>query len=408
MVTKREEILDGEHEQFIERVAAIDVAKDAGKVCVRVPQSGRGRRVSTVWDVRSTTNAVTELGVQLLDQGIEKITLESTSDYWRIWYYVLEAAGLDVQLVNARDVKNLPGRPKTDKLDAIWLAKLTEKGLLQPSFVPPAPIRELRDYTRMRVDLTRERTRYWQRLEKLLEDSLIKVSSVASTLATISTRDMIEALIAGERDPHVLARLARGKMKAKHHDLVQALTGRFDAHHGELARMILDQIDTLTGQINKLGTRIEQLIDALPGPSTPRRRRWWSSRRGGNECGGTAGRDPRDQHRDRAGHRGRDRDGHEHLRHVRPPGVLGQVVPPDHPVRAPQPRREDWQGQPLPQGSAGQRRGRGDQKPELLRRPLPAPGQTPGQTQSARRRRPVDPGHCLAAAGRPHRPLPRA
>ena len=106
-----------------------------------------------------------------------------------------------MQLVNARDVKNVPGRPKTDKLDAVWLAKLTEKGLLRPSFVPPAEIRQLRDYTRLRVDLTRERTRYWQRLEKLLEDALIKISAVASTLDTLSTRDMIEALIAGERDP---------------------------------------------------------------------------------------------------------------------------------------------------------------------------------------------------------------
>ena len=141
--------------------------------------------------------------------------MESTSDYWRIWYYLLEAAGLDVQLVNARDVKNVPGRPKTDKLDAVWLAKLTEKGLLRPSFVPPAPIRELRDYTRLRVDLTRERTRYWQRLEKLLEDALIKVSSVASTLDTLSVRDMIEALIAGERDPRRLADLARGRMRTK-------------------------------------------------------------------------------------------------------------------------------------------------------------------------------------------------
>ena len=110
-------------------------------------------------------------------QGIERVTVESTSDYWRIWFYLLEAAGLRVQLVNARDVKNVPGRPKTDKLDAVWLAKLTEKGLLRPSFVPPAPIRQLRDYTRFRVDLTRERARYWQRMEKLLEDALIKVSA---------------------------------------------------------------------------------------------------------------------------------------------------------------------------------------------------------------------------------------
>ena len=125
-----------------------------------------------------------------------------------------------MQLVNARDVKNVPGRPKTDKLDAVWLAKLTEKGLLRPSFVPPAPIRQLRDYTRLRGDLTRERSRYWQRLEKLLEDALIKVSSVASTLDTLSTRDMIEALIAGERDPRRLAALARGRMKAKRSELI--------------------------------------------------------------------------------------------------------------------------------------------------------------------------------------------
>ena len=145
-----------------------------------------------------------------------------TSDYWRIWFYLLEAAGLSVQLVNARDVKNAPGRPKTDKLDAVWLAKLTERGMLRPSFVPPAEIRRLRDYTRLRTDLTRDRTRCFSRLEKLLEDSLIKVSSVASSLDTKSVRDMIEALIAGERDPGVLAGLARGKMKAKRAALVRS------------------------------------------------------------------------------------------------------------------------------------------------------------------------------------------
>ena len=101
-----------------------------------------------------------------------------------------------MQLVNARDIKNAPGRPKTDKLDSVWQAKMTERGMLRPSFVPPVEIRQLRDYTRLRVDLTRERTRYWQRLEKLLEDSLIKVSAVASTLDTKSVRDMLEALSA--------------------------------------------------------------------------------------------------------------------------------------------------------------------------------------------------------------------
>ena len=255
-----QEIPDPEHELVLERVAAIDVAKAFGKVCVRTPQGNR--RVSKVWDAEATTGTVTELADHLVELGVEKVTLESTSDYWRIWYYLLEAGGLDVQLVNARDVKNVPGRPKTDKLDAVWLAKLTEKGLLRPSFVPPAPIRQLRDYTRLRVDLTRERARYWQRLEKLLEDALIKVSSVASTLGTLSVRDMVEALIAGERDPHRLADLARGRMKTKRAALINALDGRFDDHHGELARILLDQIDALSAQITTLTTRIDELLAA--------------------------------------------------------------------------------------------------------------------------------------------------
>jgi transposase len=256
------EIPDAEHELVIERAAAIDVAKAAGKVCVRQPGKS-GRRFSRVWDLPARSGAITELAEQLVELGIEKVTVESTSDYWRIWYYLLEDHGLDVQLVNARDVKNVPGRPKTDKLDAVWLAKLTEKGLLRPSFVPPAPIRMLRDYTRLREDLIRERTRYWQRLEKLLEDAAIKVSAVASKLDTLSTRDMVEALIVGERDPHRLADLARGRMKAKRSELITALDGRFDDHHAELARLLLAQIDALSAQIGALSARIEQLIDAM-------------------------------------------------------------------------------------------------------------------------------------------------
>src|SRR5947209_4444708 len=222
-----QEIEDEEHEQILERVCAIDVAKASGKVCTRVPHPSRpGARRTRVWDVDATTNAIMELGEHLVGEGIEKVTLESTSDYWRIWFYLLEASGLDVQLVNARDIKNAPGRPKTDRLDAVWLAKLTERGMLRPSFVPPAQIRQLRDYTRLRTDLTRERTRHWQRLEKLLEDALIKVSSVASKLTTQSARDMIEALIAGQRDPQVLASLARGRMKARTAELARALDGR--------------------------------------------------------------------------------------------------------------------------------------------------------------------------------------
>src|SRR5881394_3135088 len=201
-VMEPQEIEDKEHEQVLERVAAVDVAKASGMVCTRVPHQSRpGRRRTRVWQVDAATNAILELADHLVAEGIEKVTLESTSDYWRIWFYLLESAGLDVQLVRAQDVKQAPGRPKSDKLDAVWLAKLTERGMLRPSFVPPAEIRQLRDDTRLRLDLTRDRSRHVQRIEKLLEDALIKLSTVATDIMGKSGRAMLEALIAGQRDP---------------------------------------------------------------------------------------------------------------------------------------------------------------------------------------------------------------
>jgi transposase len=263
-VSEPQVIDDEEHERVLEKVAAVDVAKASGMVCTRLPHPHRpGARQSRVWAVRATMNAVSELAGQLAAAGIEKVTLESTSDYWRIWYYVLEAAGLDVQLVSATQVKQLTGRPKTDKLDAMWLARLTEKGLLRPSFVPPAEIRVLRHYTRARTHLTGDRTRCWQRLEKLLEDALIKVSSVASKLNTLSAQDMIAALIAGERDPQALAGLARTRMKAKHAALVEALTGMFASHHGEIAGMLLDQIGFCDKQIARTTMLIGEQLDTI-------------------------------------------------------------------------------------------------------------------------------------------------
>jgi transposase len=258
-------IEDEDHERVYDRVAAIDVAKDSGMVCTRTAHPSRpGARRSTVWTVKARKDAIGRLGRQLKKEGMQIVTLESTSDYWRIWFFVLEAAGLAVQLVNAAQAKNLPGRPKTDKLDAQWLARLTEMGMLRPSFVPPKPIRDLRDYTRARIRLVHERARCWQRLEKLLEGALVKVSSVASTLATVSAQDMIRAMIAGQRDPRVLAGLARGAMKAKREDLVQALEGMFDDHHGELAGMLLDQISFLDGQITALTARAAEVTSAIP------------------------------------------------------------------------------------------------------------------------------------------------
>jgi transposase len=259
-----------DHEQIVERVAAIDVAKASGMVCTRAPHPAAvGKRITTVWQVRSTTNQILELADQLAAEGIERVVVESTSDYWRPFVYLLQARGLVVWLVNARDVKHLPGRPKTDKLDAVWLAKLNERGMLRPSFVPPAQIRQLRDYTRLRADLTEERSRHKQRLEKLLEDALIKLSTVATDIFGVSGRAMIEALIAGQRDPKALAELARGRLRVKHAALVEALTGQFGDHHAFVARMLLDQIDALGEQIQQLTAKIEQTITQIPAANPP-------------------------------------------------------------------------------------------------------------------------------------------
>jgi transposase len=193
---------------------------------------------------------------------------------WKPFYYLLEDAGFELMLVNARHVKNLPGR-KSDVSDAAWLAQLGAHGLVRGSFVPPAPIRELRDLTRARTLMTRERGREIQRLEKLLEDAGIKLSSVASDISGVSGRLMLHALIEGQRDPAVLADLARRRLRAKIPELTEALTGRFSEHHAFLARMYLDVIDQRTRQIEQLNARIEvemepfqsfcALIGTIPG-----------------------------------------------------------------------------------------------------------------------------------------------
>ena len=260
---KPQVIEDDEHQGVFERVAAIDVARATGMVCVRLPRRD-GARYSKVREVTATMGAVTDLGRRLMKDGIEMVTLEAASDYWRIFCYVLEMCGLAVQLVSPSRARNLKGRPRTGKLDSMWLARLTEWGMPRPCFVPPAPIRALRDYTRARTDLVRERTRCWQRLEKLLEGALFKLSSVASKLTTQSAQDMITAMIAGERDPRVLANMAQTRMRARHDALAEALTGMFDSRHGELAEMELDQIAFLNERIGKLGASIGDALAAIP------------------------------------------------------------------------------------------------------------------------------------------------
>ena len=252
---KPQVIPEEDHEVVYERVAAVDVAKASGVVCVRTPDPARpGRYVNQIWDnVPATRARITELGQELLRHQVQMVTLESTSDYWRIWYYVLESTGLAVQLVSASQAKNLKGRPKTDKLDAMWLARLTQRGMLRPSFVPPAAIRAVRDFTRARTDLVRERTRCLQRLEKLLEDAMVKITSVAKEgMKAKSAVAMVAALIAGERDPRKLADLARGRLRAKRDALAEALDGMFDSHHGVIAQVLLDQVAFLDQRIAQM------------------------------------------------------------------------------------------------------------------------------------------------------------
>lgn len=246
---------DEDHEVVYERVAAVDVAKASGVVCMRTPDPGRpGRFASQIWDsVPAVRAAIEAVGRELLAHGVQMVTLESTSDYWRIWYYVLETAGLAVQLVSPSQAKNLKGRPKTDRLDAMWLARLTQWGMLRPSFVPPAAIRAVRDFTRARQDLVAERTRVLQRLEKLLEDAMIKITSVAKDgLKAKSVVAMVAALAAGERDPRTLAGLAKGPLRGKRDALAEALDGMFDSHHGAIAQMLLEQAAFLDQRIAEM------------------------------------------------------------------------------------------------------------------------------------------------------------
>ena len=265
---KPQVVPDEDHEVVYERVAAVDVAKASGVVCLRAPDPARpGRFVNRIWDnVPAMRAQIAELGDELLRCRVQMVTLESTSDYWRIWYYVLESTGLAVQLVSASQAKNLKGRPKTDKLDAMWLARLTQQGMLRPSFVPPAAIRRVRDFTRARQDLVAERTRCLQRLEKLLEDAMIKITSVASDgMKAKSVVAMVAALAAGERDPRTLADLAKGPLRAKRDALAEALDGMFDSHHGVIARMLLGQVAFLDQQITRMEDQAIAALAEVPG-----------------------------------------------------------------------------------------------------------------------------------------------
>ena len=247
--------------ETVDRVAALDLGKAGLVACVRVPSEQRpGGRAQEVRDYATTTGALLGLADHLRAQGVTLVAMEATGDYWKPVFYLLEAEGFTCWLLNAHHVKNVPGRPKTDKLDAVWLAKVVERGMCRPSFVPPKPIRQLRDLTRYRRVLIRERTREKQRLHNVIEDAQVKLSSVITDLFGVSGRAMIQAMIDGQRDPKVLAQMAHGVMRSKIGALTEALRGHFEDHHAFICWLMLERIDTLDAQIGQLDAQIGQLI----------------------------------------------------------------------------------------------------------------------------------------------------
>jgi transposase len=244
---------------LIERCAGIDIGKREVVACVRTPgPDGRGRRKQTR-TFASFTGALEDMRDWFIAEGVTDIAMEATGSYWKPVWYALEERPFELKLVNAQHVKILPGR-KSDVLDAEWLAELLEHGLLRGGFVPPPAIRELRDLTRYRKRLIQAHTAEGQRIEKTLEDAGIKLDSVAADLLGVSGRAMLHALVAGERDPGVLAELARGKLRRKLPELRQALHGRFGEHHALLIGMSLEHLVYLESAIARLDERVDGLI----------------------------------------------------------------------------------------------------------------------------------------------------
>jgi transposase len=247
-------------EELVERCAGLDVHRDTVVATVRTPRSSGTGRVARTRTFATTTAGLTALGQWLAEERVDLVGMESTGVYWKPVFFLLEEHVPQVWLLNAEHLRNVPGR-KTDVADSAWIAQLVEHGLVAPSFVPPAPIRELRDLTRHRRVLVEERTRTIQRLDKTLQDAGIKLTSVASSLLSKSGRAILEALLAGITDPTVLAELARGRLRSKIPALREALAGEFRvAHHGILVAQMLAHVDFLDDSITGLDARIEQTV----------------------------------------------------------------------------------------------------------------------------------------------------
>ncbi len=267
----------GDEPLYCERVAGIDIGKAQVMVTIRVPSDTReGGRQQETREFRAVRKDLLELADWLRVWQVTKVGMEATSDYWKPVYFLLEREGFDCELYHAAQVKALPGRPKTDKRDSVWLARITERGSLPSSFVPPGDIRRLRTHTRYRRHLVQARTAEKARCEKLLEDAHLKLSSVISDLHGVSGREMLTAIIAGQRDPKVLAQMARTRMRGKIARLEEALDCTFfTGQHAFILAMMLANIDHLTAQVKVLDAKIAELcqpyerqiaqLDTIPG-----------------------------------------------------------------------------------------------------------------------------------------------
>jgi transposase len=259
-------------ETMVERCAGLDVHKDTVVACVRTP-GPKGQREVELREFGTMTRDLLELREWLVEKKVTLVGMEATGVYWKPIYYVLEDA-LECWLLNARHLRNVPGR-KTDMQDAAWIAQLVEHGLVKPSFVPPKPIRELRNLARYRKAQIEERTRESQRLDKILQDAGIKLSSVASDIRGVSGKTILTALVAGETDGQRLAELAKGQLRKKLPALEAALQGRFSRHHALIVSEILAKLDYLDELIDRLSDEVGdaiapfaqqvQLLDTIPG-----------------------------------------------------------------------------------------------------------------------------------------------
>ena len=357
---------------YRDRVCGIDIGKAGLVATIRVPSDrDPARRAAETRSFGTTKREVLALADWLRSWQVPAVVMEATGDYWKGPFYRLEAEGFDCVLADAKQVKNLPGRPKRDPADSRWLAACFERGAVTACFVATPEFRIIRLHTRYRRDLTEERTREKQRAEKLLESAAIKISSVLTDLHGVTGRDIMDHLIAGERNPKVLAQLARAAARRKISQLEEAVEGAefFTAEHAALLAKVLARIDRLSADIEDLTAVIERLL-------APYEEQLQQA-----EAGARLGA-PR-----RPGRRGRNRRGHDQVPHRAAPGLLGRPRPARPPVRQARRTCQGQERQPVP-GRHHRRDRRGSRPhPDPRRRPPPAAGPKTRHGQGMRRHR---------------------